>query len=101
MKGLIEEARHLMDEDIDEDALDVGLIVAAQKVEHYEIAGYGSVRTFAELLGRDEQAELLQETLDEEKDADDRLTDLAQESINVEAMDEDKTEEEKESALPR
>ena len=86
MKGLIEEAKERMGEDIDEEALDVSLIVAAQKVEHYEIAGYGSVRCFAELLNRDEEADLLQETLDEEKDADDRLTDLAENSINVEAM---------------
>ena len=86
MKGLIAEAKNLMSERIEHDALDVGLIVAAQKVEHYEIAGYGSVRTFAELLGQDEASGLLQETLEEEKETDERLTDLAESSINVEAL---------------
>ncbi len=98
MKGLLEEARQWMEEDIEDDALDVGLIVAAQKVEHYEIAGYGSVRTFAESLGRDEESELLQETLDEEKEADDRLTELAESSINLEAMGGESSEEEEEPA---
>jgi len=66
----------------DEDVLDAGLIAAAQKVEHHEIAAYGCVRTYAELLGRDDFVRILQRTLDEEKRADRRLTGIA-ESINV------------------
>jgi ferritin-like metal-binding protein YciE len=85
MKGLIEEVKNLMSEDANEDVLDAGLIAAAQKVEHYEIAGYGTVRTWAEMLGHDKDADLLQETLDEEKEADERLNSLAKEVINVEA----------------
>src|SRR5262249_53558383 len=65
MEGLIEEGKELLEEDASESVLDAGLIVAAQKVEHYEMAGYGSVRTFANLLGYEEAARLLQETLDE------------------------------------
>ena len=67
MKGLIEESAEWMEED-------AGLIAAAQRVEHYEIAGYGTVHTFSELLGEEEAAELLAETLDEEVDADEKLT---------------------------
>ena len=65
VEGLVEEAKELMDEDIDENVLDAGLIGAAQKVEHYEMAGYGTVRTWAQQLGLDHAAELLQETLDD------------------------------------
>jgi ferritin-like metal-binding protein YciE len=64
--------------------MDAGLIAAAQRVEHYEITGYGTVHNFSELLGEEEAAELLAETLEEEEDADEKLTNLAQ-SINVEA----------------
>ena len=66
MKGLIEEGSEILKENGEDSVLDAGIIVAAQKVEHYEIAGYGSVRTFANLLGKDEEARLLQATLDEE-----------------------------------
>jgi ferritin-like metal-binding protein YciE len=66
MKGLVEEGSEILEEDGEESVLDAGIIAAAQKVEHYEIASYGTVRTFAQLLGEDEAAELLQETLDEE-----------------------------------
>ena len=76
MEGLIEEGKELMEEDAEPDVLDAGLIAAAQKVEHYEIASYGSARTWAELLGLDEAVELLQETLDEEKETDEKLTQL-------------------------
>src|SRR5947207_12949367 len=62
MKGLIEEGSEILQEEGDESVIDAGIIVAAQKVEHYEIAGYGSVRTFAELLGKNKSAELLQTT---------------------------------------
>ena len=62
MAGLVEEGKELMEEDADEDVMDAGLICAAQKIEHYEIATYGCLRTYAEMLGFDEQADLLQET---------------------------------------
>jgi ferritin-like metal-binding protein YciE len=86
MEGLLEEGKDLMKEDIDEPVLDAGLIAAAQHVEHYEIAGYGTARTFAQLLGDEESAELLQETLDEEAETDKKLTHLAETVINVEAL---------------
>ncbi|MEX2109179.1 MAG: ferritin-like domain-containing protein [Gemmatimonadaceae bacterium] len=85
MEGLIEEGNELIREKPDEDVLDAGLISKAQHVEHYEIAGYGTVRTYARQLGYDDQAELLQRTLDEEGNADHLLTALAESGINVEA----------------
>jgi ferritin-like metal-binding protein YciE len=88
MEGLLEEGKELMSEDAEPTVMDAGLIAAAQRVEHYEMAGYGCVRTFARLLGYDKAADLLQETLDEEADADKKLTDLAESVINVEAMEE-------------
>lgn len=97
MKGLIEEGKHLMEEDADEDVMDAGLIAAAQKVEHYEIATYGTLRTYAETLGFDEQADLLQETLDEEKDTDENLTELAVSCVNIEAAEDEEEEEEEEN----
>lgn len=84
MEGLIEEGSSLMDEDMDPEAVDAGLIAAAQRVEHYEMAAYGTVRTYAKILGDTKATSLLQETLDEEKAADQRLTGLA-ENINVKA----------------
>jgi ferritin-like metal-binding protein YciE len=84
MKGLLAEGKELMSEDADPDVMDAGLISAAQHVEHYEIAGYGTVRTYAELLGEDEAVELLQTTLDEEKQTDAKLSKLAS-KINVKA----------------
>jgi ferritin-like metal-binding protein YciE len=84
MEGLIAEASEKLELDADPAVIDAALIGAAQKVEHYEIAGYGTVRTFAEVLGEDEVAELLQQTLDEESETDERLTDIA-EMINDEA----------------
>jgi ferritin-like metal-binding protein YciE len=86
MEGLIEEGKETMQEDMDDDVMDAALIAAAQRVEHYEIAGYGTVRTYAQLLGDKNAAKLLQQTLDEEGDADKKLTQLAESSINVEAM---------------
>ena len=85
MEGLLEEGAKAMSEDASDEVRDAAIIVAAQKVEHYEIAGYGSVRTFAELLGEDDAARLLQETLDEEIATDEKLTELAENSINAEA----------------
>lgn len=86
MEGLIEEGNELIQEKPAEDALDAGLISKAQRVEHYEIAGYGTVRTYARQLGYEDQAELLQQTLDEEGKADHLLTALAESGINVEAQ---------------
>jgi ferritin-like metal-binding protein YciE len=86
MEGLIEEGREMMDEDAEPEVMDAGLIAAAQRVEHYEIAGYGCVRTYAKTLGNDEAARLLQQTLDEEGKTDKLLTDLAERLINVEAQ---------------
>ena len=85
MEGLLEEGSKAMTEDAAVEVRDAAIIVAAQKVEHYEIAGYGSVRTFAEMLGEDEAAQLLQQTLDEEIETDEKLTELAESSINIEA----------------
>jgi ferritin-like metal-binding protein YciE len=85
MEGLIAEAKELLEEEADPAVLDAALIAAAQKVEHYEMAGYGCVRTYARLLGYEEAAELLQATLDEEGEADKKLTGLAESVINVEA----------------
>lgn len=86
MEGLIEEGKELLEEDLDGNALDAGLIGAAQKVEHYEIAAYGTARTHAQLLGYDKVARLLQQTLDEEGATDKKLTTIAERIINVEAM---------------
>jgi ferritin-like metal-binding protein YciE len=85
MEGLVEEAKEMMGEDMDDDVMDAALIAAAQKVEHYEIASYGTVRTYAQLLGNKEAARLLQQTLDEEGKTDKLLSKLAESSINVEA----------------
>jgi ferritin-like metal-binding protein YciE len=88
MEGLIAEGKELLEEDAEEDVLDAGLIASAQHIEHYEIAGYGCVRTYAQLLGLDNAAKLLQQTLDEEKETDELLSGLA-ENINVEAEEEE------------
>jgi len=85
MRGLIEEGSEYLDAKGDADAIDAALIAAAQRVEHYEIAVYGSLRTFALALGHEDQAELLQETLDEEEETDERLSELAEAGINQEA----------------
>ena len=87
MEGLIEEAKELLSEDVEEEVLDAGLISAAQKVEHYEMAAYGCLKTYAGLLGNQKAARLLEETLDEEKRADELLTQIAERTINVEAME--------------
>jgi ferritin-like metal-binding protein YciE len=85
MEGLIEEGSELIKEKPDADVLDAGLISAAQHVEHYEMAGYGTVRTYARQLGFEEQAEILQQTLNEEGETDHLLTALAEAGINLEA----------------
>jgi ferritin-like metal-binding protein YciE len=86
MEGLLEEGKELLEEDVDEEVLDAGMIGAAQKVEHYEIAAYGTLKTYAQLLGHDQAVGLLEETLKEEKEADRILTQIAERTINVEAM---------------
>lgn len=101
MKGLIEEGSEILEEKGEESVLDAGIIAAAQKVEHYEIASYGTVRTFANLLGEDDAAELLQQTLDEEGDADKRLNELADDIVNPEALSESEQEEETASVSRR
>ena len=85
MEGLIEENKEMMSEDAEPEVLDAGLIVGSQKIEHYEIAGYGSAVTFAKLLGDEESARLLAQTLDEEERTDKKLTEIAESSINLEA----------------
>jgi ferritin-like metal-binding protein YciE len=101
MVGLIEEGEEMMEEDFETGVKDAALISAAQRVEHYEIAAYGCVRTWAGLLGEKEAENLLQKTLDEEKEADEKLTELSQE-INVEAVSgKSAMQDEKESELPR
>src|SRR6202011_1405063 len=76
MKGLIEEGSEMLEEEGEKSVIDAGLIGAAQRVEHYEIASYGTVRTFANLLGEEEAADLLQQTLDEEGETDKELSEL-------------------------
>ncbi|GAA4419821.1 ferritin-like domain-containing protein [Nibrella viscosa] len=82
MQGLLEEAESLMSEIDDEKLLDAALIGAAQKVEHYEIAGYGTVRTLAQLAGKQDIAQLLEQTLQEEKNTDEKLTRIATDNVN-------------------
>lgn len=84
MEGLLEEGEEMVKEDAEPAVKDAALISAAQRVEHYEMAGYGTVRTYAKLLGNKDAAKLLQETLDEEGETDKKLTALA-EKINVQA----------------
>ncbi len=94
MEGLVEENKELLEEDIQPDVLDAGLIVGLQKIEHYEIAGYGSVVTFAKLLGDHESAKLLAKTLDEEERADKKLSAIAQNTINLQAAREGQEDDE-------
>lgn len=86
MQGLIEEGEELLKQKADPDVMDAGLISIAQRVEHYEIAGYGCVRTYAEELGEKNSMSLLEQTLNEEKQTDQKLTQLAESRINREAM---------------
>ena len=89
MEGLVEEGKDL----IDEEEGDAALICAAQKIEHYEIASYGSLISWARLLGEDEAADLLEETLGEEEQADEKLTDVAESTINAEESEGEEEEE--------
>lgn len=85
-KGLVKEGEGVMEEEADPDVMDAMLIGAAQKIEHYEIATYGTVCTWAETLGLDELHDLLGETLDEEEETNDKLSDLAESGINQDAV---------------
>ncbi len=87
MEGVLKEGEEMIEEEADEEVRDAGLIAAAQRVEHYEIAGYGCARTYAELLGDKEGAKTLQKTLDEEAATDVALTKLAKASINLAAVE--------------
>lgn len=86
MEGLIQEGEELIEDNDPSDALDAALIAAAQRIEHYEIAAYGSACTFASQLGHDEAERLLRKTLDEEKAADEKLNKIAMQDVNKEAM---------------
>lgn len=86
MAGLIKEAEGFIDEADDDDVMDAGLIAEAQRVEHYEISGYGTAVRFAKELGHKDIAKKLQETLDEEYDADKKLNRLAEDRLNAEAI---------------
>jgi ferritin-like metal-binding protein YciE len=87
MEGLIEEGEELIQEEGDDAVKDAALIGAAQRVEHYEMAGYGCARTYAELIGMSDVAHLLQSTLDEEKAADEKLNKLAMSQVNAQAQE--------------
>lgn len=85
MHGLIEESEDFLHEQASPAVRDAGLIASAQRIEHYEIAGYGTARSLAELLGHDEVVRLLEDTLEEEKETDTMLTEIAESGINIEA----------------
>ncbi len=92
MEGLVKEGSEIMSEDFGDEVMDAALIAAAQRVEHYEIAAYGTVAAYADLLGQSEQASLLRQTLEEEKETDKKLTELS-EDINVSAQASPSSEE--------
>lgn len=96
MEGLIIEALEFIEEDADPDVRDAGLIAAAQRMEHYEIAVYGCVCTYAHLLSRDDDHDLLGQTLEEEKETDEVLSEIAESAINLDAMEEDAAADDKE-----
>ena len=98
--GIIEEGNHVMEE-LDGPLLDAGLIAGAQKAEHYEIASYGTLAYFAELLGHERAKDLLGETLDEEKAADEKLTQLAKSDVNRQALTRGDGEEDEEESGSR
>lgn len=85
MEGLLEEGKEALVGDMEDSVRDAAIICAAQRVEHYEIAGYGCARTFADQLGHQDAARMLQQTLDEEKAADEKLTQIAVNAVNTEA----------------
>src|SRR4051795_6280547 len=85
MAGIIEEGKRVMDEDVDEATMDAILIASAQRAEHYEMAAYGTLVAWAEAMGHNEAASLLEETLEEEKAADEKLTSIAEDGVNAAA----------------
>ena len=86
LEGIVAEGAEMIEEEADDEVKDAGLISAAQRVEHYEMAGYGTARAYAELLGDQEGARLLQTTLEEERQTDEKLSKLAKSAINVAAV---------------
>jgi ferritin-like metal-binding protein YciE len=102
--GIIEEGKKVMEEDFDEATMDACLIAAGQRAEHYEMAAYGTLVAWALAMGHSEAAHLLQETLDEEKAADEKLTVIAEDGVNQEAADtahpSDEEDEDEEVAVP-
>jgi ferritin-like metal-binding protein YciE len=99
MKGLIDEGKEVMDEEGEEPFSDIALIAAAQRVEHYEMAAYGTARTLAEKLGETEAVDLLQETLEEEKEADQKLTEITQTLLREHGAETAARGEEEEGAI--
>jgi ferritin-like metal-binding protein YciE len=99
MNGLIKEGEEMASDIEDDSVRDAGLIAAAQKVEHYEISGYGSVRTHAQMLGHGKAVRLLQQTLDEEKETDQKLNDLAESMINEQALHSAESESEESESM--
>jgi len=99
MEGLIKEAEEIMESTEKGVLRDAGIISAGQKVEHYEIATYGTLRAFAKILGEDDAVSLLEEILNEEKEADEKLTEVAESSINIEAAVDDTGEEEEQRKI--
>jgi ferritin-like metal-binding protein YciE len=103
--GIIEEGKSVMEEDFDEATMDACLIASGQRAEHYEMAAYGTLVAWARALGHDDVADLLQQTLDEEKAADEKLSMIAENGVNQEAADashpgDDEQEEDDEDAKP-
>jgi len=104
MAGIIEEGKSVMEEDFDDQTMDACLIASAQRVEHYEMAAYGTLVAWAQAMGHNEAAELLEQTLEEEKAADEKLTSIADDSVNREAADAAHTgaeEDEEEAPAPK
>jgi ferritin-like metal-binding protein YciE len=105
MAGIIEEGQEMLHEDGEPEVIDAAIIAAAQRVEHYEIAAYGTLRTFAETKGDTKAARVLEEILNEEKEADERLTRIAESSVNMQARSAEESDEEwdedEESTEPR
>jgi len=99
MEGLIKEAEEIMESTEKGVLRDAGIISAGQKVEHYEIATYGTLRAFAKILGEDDAVSLLEEILNEEKEADEKLTEVAESFINIEAAVDDTGEEEEQRKI--
>jgi ferritin-like metal-binding protein YciE len=99
MAGIIVEGKNIMGEEFDDTTTDACLIAAAQRAEHYEMAAYGTLVAWARAMGHDDAADLLQQTLDEEKAADEKLTSIAEGGINQEAADSAHPEEEEEEEM--